>query len=259
VITLPTDIEKGSDWNSRTGLDKHLESSMDFEEHQRIAFDALKLLAGDLAVADNIAGERLKQLKKAYEGGNPGDVLYISKGIHQPETNPHMQLRLKRDNSWYTFHLNVSVSDVDIPGLPQKYFHWVGVQFSAEASTTIHGTVSACWPMVAARDTKWRHPRRKMSIAPKDVQGTIEAIARATREAQEKANRIEQARSAESTKAKTRDAIAKQLNSNNWTIPGNKNNGMNKLIAGETIGVTTKTGKTIKVKYEGGMVKQSFT
>jgi hypothetical protein len=84
-----------------------------------------------------------------------------------------MQLRLKRGNSSYTFHLNVSVSDANIPGLPKEYFHWVGVQFTAEAST-VHGTVNAYWPLVAARDTKYRHPRRRTSIAPQDIQGMIE-------------------------------------------------------------------------------------
>jgi hypothetical protein len=39
----------------------------------------------------------------------------------------------------------------------------------------------------------------------------------------------------------------------NWTISGVKNTGLNKLIDGETINVTTKTGKSIKVKFEGGM------
>jgi hypothetical protein len=50
------------------------------------------------------------------------------------------------------------------------------------------------------------------------------------------------------------------LNKQNWTISGVKikNTGLNKLIDGETINVTTKMGKSIKVKFEGGMVKQSF-
>lgn len=207
-------------------------------------------------MADNAAGKKLEQLKEAYEGGNPDDVLYISKGIHQPQTNPHMQLRLKRGNSSYTFHLNVSVSDADIPGLPKEYFHWVGVQFTAEAST-VHGTVNAYWPLVAARDTKYRHPRRRTSIAPQDIQGMIEAIARATREAQEQANRIEQARLAHSSKDNTRNVITGKLNAQKWTIPGNKTIEMNKLINGETIAVTTQRGKTIKIKFEGGILKQA--
>ena len=134
MITLPDDIQQDPGWDGKTGLlEKHLDSNMDFEEHRRVAFDALQLLAGNLAVADNAAGRKLEQLKEAYEGGDPDDVLYVSKGIHQPNTNPHMQLRLERGNRSYTYHLNVSVSDVDIPGLPQDYFHWIGVQFTADS------------------------------------------------------------------------------------------------------------------------------
>ena len=40
MITLPGDIQQDPGWDGRTGFDKHLESDMDFEEHQRIAFDA---------------------------------------------------------------------------------------------------------------------------------------------------------------------------------------------------------------------------
>jgi hypothetical protein len=252
VITRPSDIEAGPDWNRRTWPEPSLESNMDFKEHQRIAFDALQLLAGNLAAANNAAGEKLKELKEAYEGGDVDDVLYISKGIHQPAANPHMQLQLERGklSTSYTFHLNVSMSDV--PGLPNKYFHWVGVQFTAEAKT-IHGTVSACWPLIPAHENRNQN-RRRMSIAPENVQSTIEAIVRATQEA----NRKEQARLAQSAKATTRNEIEKQLNSQNWTISGVKNTGLNKLIDGETIDVTTKKGNTIKVKFEGGKVKQSF-
>ena len=49
-------------------------------------------------------------------------------------------------------------------------------------------------------DTSGKTPRYYQLVA---INRTIEAIARATREAQEQANRIEQARLAESTKAKT--------------------------------------------------------
>jgi hypothetical protein len=254
MITLPGDIQQDPGWDGRTGFDRHLESDMDFEEHQRIAFNALQLLAGKLDVADNAAGKKLEQLKEAYESGDAEDVLYISKGIHQPNTNPHMQLKLKRGDKSYTYHLNVSVSDADIPGLSQGYFHWIGVQFTAEADS---GKVNACWPLAAAHDTKYRHARRRWSIAPKDVQGTIEAIARARREEEDRANRVEQARQTESTRAKARNVITGLLNGQKWTIPGNKTAGMNKLIDGEKIEVKTLKGKTIKIKYEGGQLKQA--
>jgi hypothetical protein len=246
-----SDIKGEPGWDKR-GFPANLESRMDFAEHQRIVFKALQLLDGDLAVADNAAGEKLEQLKEAYESSDPSDVLYISKGIHQPNSNPHMQLKLKRDNRMYGgIHLNVSVSDVDIPGLPKEYFHWIGVQFTAEASD---GTVKAEWPLVAsAHDNKYQHPRRRLSIAPKDVQSMIEAIARDKQEA----NRKEQARLAQSAMDKTCNEIADKLKAQNLTINGDKKTGLKKLFDGKTIDVTTKRGKTMKVKFEGGVVKQS--
>jgi endonuclease YncB( thermonuclease family) len=51
--------------------------------------------------------------------------------------------------------------------------------------------------------------------------------------------------------------ITGKLNAQKWTIPGNKTIEMNKLINGETIAVTTQRGKTIKIKFEGGILKQA--
>jgi hypothetical protein len=194
----------------------------------------------------------LEQLKEAYEGGDENDVLYIAKGIHQPDTNPHMQLKLKRGNGWYTYHLNVAVSNADIPGLHSGYFHWIGVQFAAE-----DGKLEACWPLVpSSKDTKYRHARKRWSIAPKNVQSTIEAIARTRRETEERENRIEQGKLAEAKKVEGRKVITGQLAAQKWTIPGNKNAGMNKLIEGQTVSVTTQRGKTVNVKFDGGQLKQ---
>jgi hypothetical protein len=251
---MPGDIMEKPDWNTRTGLEKNLESNMDFAEHQRIAFDALQLLEGDLAVEDNAAGNKLRQLKEAYEGNDLGDVLYISKGIHQPATNPHMQLQLKRSNSWYTFHLNVSVSSNLIQGLPEKYFHWVGVQFTAEADT-FFGKVNACWPLVAALDAKSQHSRRRLSIAPKDVQHMINAIAVAKQKAQDEANRKEQARLAQQNRDKLRNTIKDLLGKGFYKFSGTKD--LDQLFAGQTINATTKTGKPIKLKFEDGKIKQA--
>ena len=192
------------------------------------------------------------QLKEAYEAGNPEDVLYHLEGDPQPNTNPHMQLQLKRGKLSYTFHLNVSVSDIAAPGLPKEYFHWVGVQFTAEEHT-IDGTVNACWPLVAVLDTKNQPGRRRVSISSKDVAPMIEAIADQKRKDEEAAKQKEQARLAESNKAKTRNEISRHLGKNNWFC---ENRALNKLIEGQTIEATTKNRNKIKVKFEGGTVKQ---
>jgi hypothetical protein len=229
---------------------------MDFAEHQRIAFNALQLLAGNMPVAQNAAEQKLEQLKEAYEGGDPNDVLWIQKGIHQVPGNPHMQLELKRGNRSPIsgIHLNVSASE-DAPGLSEEYFHWVGVQFTADANTQ---TVRAEWPRgIPARDMKDQHSRRRMSIAPKNIQSTINAIAqqRAQQLAQQQAQLAQQARN------DAREELEGKLARQNLTIKGGaksarvKNAGLDALLHGQTVNVITLTGKEKKVKYEGGAVK----
>jgi hypothetical protein len=47
------------------------------------------------------------------------------------------------------------------------------------------------------------------------------------------------------------------LDKNFWTTSGIKNKQLDKLIAGETIAVTTKNRKTLNVKFENGTLKQA--
>jgi hypothetical protein len=141
---------------------------------------------------------------------------------------------------------------------PEEYFHWVGVQFTADGNNQ---TVRAVWPPGnPARDMKDQHSRRRMSIAPKDIQDTINAIALA-QQAQLAQQQAEFARKqAQQLKAQTCKVIAEKLKSNFWTIPGNQgavNRGLSDLADGKEIGVTTKRGGSLRVKFEGGVLKQA--
>jgi hypothetical protein len=253
------DYETG--WDSRAGLQPNLASYMDFAEHERIARNALQLLAGNMPAAQNPAEEKLEQLKEAYEGNDPDDVLRIQKGIHQIPGNPHIQLKLERGDGrvYGGIHLNVSASE-DATGLPEEYFHWVGVQFTADANDQ---TLRAVWPLGApTRDMRDLHSRRRMSIAPKDIQSKINAIAQrqAQQLGQQRAQLAkQQAQLAQSAKDKARNAERKvledKLAGQKLTLKGVKNAGLDNLLAGQTVDVTTKTGKPMKVKYEGGVVK----
>jgi hypothetical protein len=75
---------------------------------------------------------------------------------------------------------------------------------------------------------------------------------------QQQAAQAAQAKQAQSDKDKARTKIKQQLSDKGWTIEGNQAAGVNKLAEGETIEVRTKKSK-IKVKFEGGQVKQDFT
>jgi hypothetical protein len=258
-------IKAGENWNGTDNGRKNLDSKMDFEEHRRIVSEARRLLAGNLGVENNGAGESLKKLKAAYEAGNPRDVLHITKGIHQRVSNPHITLWLQHSQSrfTYTFHLNVST--LDAPGLPEEYFHWVGVQFTAE----VNGS-KAEWPVGDPSDAKYG--RRRHSIAPENLRSKLEEIARQeqeeerkareeerkAREAREEEERKKQAQLDQSNRARACHVITQQLKTEGWTIETGGTNPsiqINKLIDGKSILVKTKKDKKINVKFENGKVK----
>ena len=66
------DYEPG--WDTRGGPQPNLASYMDSAEHERIARNALQLLAGNMPVAQNAAEEKLEQLKEADEGRQRNDA-----------------------------------------------------------------------------------------------------------------------------------------------------------------------------------------
>jgi hypothetical protein len=183
MITRADEIDYVPGWDGLSehknsiGKVRNLDSKMDFKEHQRIVFQALQqLLGGNMNLGGNLrftkAGEALEALKEAYDQPSCYDtVLKIKKGIHQPYSNPHIQLLLEHNDEEYEYHLNVAVSDDRIRGLPEEYFHWVGIQFTAAI-----GGVVVCWPLNARPNPKV-HSRRRMSIAPDAVKGVIEKLA----------------------------------------------------------------------------------
>jgi hypothetical protein len=204
-------------------------------------------------VDNNLAGEKLEQLKEAYDSSDQKDVLYISKGCSPPRgCCPRPQL-LPRE-----VVVHVTASE-DAPGLPESYFHWVGVQFLADHDYGQPiGKVVAKWPLnVAARDMKNHQSRRRRSIAPNDIQQKIQDIAREQQEAQEKANRAAQAQQREASKNEDIDRIKKDLAQKHWKIEGTQRivaARLNTLATGGEIEVKTAKGPKT-VKFEGGQLK----
>jgi hypothetical protein len=203
-------------WNDRQY--KYIESKMDFDEHRRILFDALQqLLPGDMKKAKNAAEEKLERLKEAYDSQNAHFPLRIAKGIHQPASDPHMRLELQFGTRVIGgIHLNVAASNVrgQHPGLtPETYFHWEGVQFAAECEKKLR----AYWPKGdQSRDMKNAPTRRKMSIAPGDIQNEINRII-----AREQAEQLAQQQAQQRQQDQEhRENIKRQLKGANFTIEG---------------------------------------
>src|SRR5262245_49162921 len=126
-MIVQQDIRKDPDWDGKSVDSKtqrnepNLESSMSFEEHLRIVSEALRtLLAVPVTWSNDKKFKRpwvwLDKLKDAYDDPEHLYTLLITKGIHQPITNPHMQLKLDYvdptdgTEESITYHLDVGRS-----------------------------------------------------------------------------------------------------------------------------------------------------
>jgi hypothetical protein len=259
MITQAADIEEKQGWDGVSNDPYvlspvlNLDSNMNLKEHQRIVYNARHLLAGELALddkSDTPAGRALKLLQQAYNTNDLANaVLKISKGIHQPETNPHMQLTLVYGTTNYLYHLDVSVSDTPIEGLPD-YFHWVGVQFSSKI-----GQTTACWPLNAVRTTKFKLRRR--SIAPECVLGKIEAIAKFEREEKERQEAEEKRRQEQSAMTVKGNDVKEKLASGGYKLADFRN-GLKNLIGGATVEAkftsVKKVTTTVNIKLVNGNI-----
>jgi hypothetical protein len=167
------------------------ESEMDWPEHQRIVFAAAGLLANLPTENINAAGELLVKLKAAYNSDDY--VLKVTKGIHQPYTNSHIQVTLFESDGTTkvsSFHLNVSPA---VTVLADR-FQWKPVQFTAEAVEWIKGQKImryAEWPVGANHVFKnaganQGAPRRN-SISSVDLEARVAANAEREARKQEKA------------------------------------------------------------------------
>ncbi len=188
MITLPEHVlqaDKGVTGFSWDGESPHpeepdvmvpnLESTMDWAEHQRIVCSARKLLT--TWSADKHQGkakDAFKALNDAYNTPDSRSVLRVSKGIHQPLVNAHLQLRVDRTfgsaskgnegSAVYTFHLNVEASEIKgVEGLDNS-FQWEGVQFSYK-----NEKVWAKWPALAVAPRMKNKLTRRQSISAVDL------------------------------------------------------------------------------------------
>jgi hypothetical protein len=155
-------ILKGANWNGTSTINQqqvqNLESAMDFDEHVRIIQEAHGVLSSFKMDALGEGTEKglgeaklaFSTLKACYESKN-GHVVYVSKGIHQPTANPHMQLKLAaegKESEGSTFHLDVSAAGESY-NYPEELleerdadrFIWKGVQFSY-----VNNKLRFAWP-----------------------------------------------------------------------------------------------------------------
>lgn len=192
MITLPEHVlqadegEVGFSWDGtsphpdREGeMVPNKETSMNWAEHQRIVCSARGLLAS--WTPDKHAGDGKKAfgaLKDAYEGNKGRSCLRVSKGIHQPEANPHLQLRVveefgKGQAAHYTFHLAVSATEITgVSGLDHR-FRWDAAQFSYETANWRY-----CWPVLPVPPRRKNEtPSRRNSISYASLDAYTTALA----------------------------------------------------------------------------------
>lgn len=191
MITLPQ-ITAGDNWQgtsedpNQLGVEvPNLESSMNLEEHRRIVLEAKSLFAGNaqFPAQGGDAWESLRQLRTIFTTTSD-KVVRISKGIHQPGVDPHLQLSaavtLGNETRNVQFHLNLTAEDRDFDKTGDMRFTWKAVQFTA-----VSGKVLAAWPANVARRVKEKNIRR-LSISPAEWQKVKDAMEQAKLNAIEK-------------------------------------------------------------------------
>jgi hypothetical protein len=177
MITRPEDVTKVDPtaegaWDG-VSVDRHTgrenpnkETTMDWAEHQRIVFEARGLLASAITHTGDVK-KAFNALKSAFEDQTSRTEVRVSKGIHQPFSNPHLQMRTvstfrgapgaAATEVVHKFHLNVSAVDTkEIEGR----FRWVGVQF-----TYLHKSETYSWPKLPAAVQNKRDRRASISFA----------------------------------------------------------------------------------------------
>lgn len=198
MITMPEDVLQADEgvvgfaWDGTSAhpiyADQQVpnkETTMDWAEHQRIVFQAGQLLKSWTPAQHTGNGkEAFRALKDAYDGSNKDrSVLRVSKGIHQPEANPHLQVRVSvtfyangkpQPPVNYTFHLNVSAVEItNVEGLDSR-FQWKGVQFSYEDANYWYR-----WPAVAVQAGKNSSKARRSSISSASLTEHLNELAEA--------------------------------------------------------------------------------
>jgi hypothetical protein len=202
MITMPEDVlstDESGGWDGRsedpnTGIEHpNTESAMSWAEHQRIVCAARSLLTGQIEISPADVKKAFRELQSAYNDPASRSVVKVSKGIHQPTVNPHLQMRLV--SSFYQgqtvtevvrlFHLDVSA--VDSPDMTDR-FQWKGVQFSF-----VHGNQSFKWPLAATPIIK--KTGRRQSVSEVDLAAHLHGLElERQRLAQEQAKALEKSR-----------------------------------------------------------------
>jgi hypothetical protein len=188
MITMPadvlaTDVSGGWDGESEdknTGnVNPNKETGMSWAEHQRIVCAARNLLTTEIQLLPDEVKTVFDTLKSAFNEQGSKYVVRVSKGIHQPTVNPHIQLYLqgtyRQKGEVYLkdhgkmFHLNLSAVDT---AEKSDSFQWKGVQFSYK-----HNGMSYQWPVNAVITKKSLAVGRRNSVSSVDLQAFINKLA----------------------------------------------------------------------------------
>ena len=188
MITMPadvlaTDVSGGWDGESEdtnTGrINPNKETGMSWAEHQRIVCAARSLLVTEIQLAPDAVKKVFESLKAAFNEQDSKYVVRVSKGIHQPTVNPHIQLYLQGtyrqqgqtflQDHGKMFHLNLSAVDT---AEKSDSFQWKGVQFSYK-----HNGMFYQWPVNAPITMKSMAVGRRNSVSSVDLQTYIRKLA----------------------------------------------------------------------------------